>query len=273
MTKFKKENETTLRKKIEKEYSDELLEKDNELENYSKKLVDQNRMKSRIKSLERQKQELESDIAVKYEEKLTEELDKKETTIKEKDLKIEEWLRQEFPEDVITEIKKGARGADVIHEVMFQDNVAGKMCIESKRAKDFQNSWINKVKEDAKNSGCMIAVIITDVLPKNHVIGKQLNGVWICTFTQFKFLINSLRLMILEVNNVIGTQLNKTDKTSLIYNYSEIRQHQTQWKKREKELSILVKSTSNIYGSLKGIAGNSIKRIESLDIPKIESRN
>ena len=101
--------------------------------------------------------------------------------------------------------------------------------------------------------------------------------------------------MILEVNNVIGTQLNKTDKTSLIYNYvtghefrqemesivgtfmklqddldSEIRQHQTQWKKREKELSILVKSTSNIYGSLKGIAGNSIKRIESLDIPKIE---
>ena len=110
--------------------------------------------------------------------------------------------------------------------------------------------------------------------------------------------INSLRLMILEVNNVIGTQLNKTDKTSLIYNYvtghefrqemesivgtfmklqddldSEIRQHQTQWKKREKELSILVKSTSNIYGSLKGIAGNSIKRIESLDIPKIESNN
>ena len=124
-------------------------------------------MKSRIKSLERQKQELESDIAVKYEEKLTEELDKKETTIKEKDiqieqmkndmmkmqtrasqgsvqlqgeaqeLKIEEWLRQEFPEDVITEIKKGARGADVIHEVMFQNNVAGKMCIESKKSERF----------------------------------------------------------------------------------------------------------------------------------------
>ena len=99
------------------------------------------------------------------------------------ELKIEEWLRQEFPEDVITEIKKGARGADVIHEVMFQNNVAGKMCIESKRAKDFQNSWVNKVKEDAKNSGCMIAVIITDVLPKNHVIGKQLNGVWIYLYT------------------------------------------------------------------------------------------
>ena len=47
-------------------------------------------MKSRIKSLERQKQELESDIAVKYEEKLTEELDKKETTIKEKDIQIEQ---------------------------------------------------------------------------------------------------------------------------------------------------------------------------------------
>ena len=47
-------------------------------------------MKSRIKSLERQKQELKSDIAVKCEEKLTEELDKKETTIKEKDIQIEQ---------------------------------------------------------------------------------------------------------------------------------------------------------------------------------------
>ena len=41
-------------------------------------------MKSRIKSLERQKQELESDIAVKYEEKLTEELDKKKQLLKKR---------------------------------------------------------------------------------------------------------------------------------------------------------------------------------------------
>ena len=47
MTKFKKEMKL-LFEKIEKEYSDELLEKDNELENYSKKLVDQNRMNQEL---------------------------------------------------------------------------------------------------------------------------------------------------------------------------------------------------------------------------------
>ena len=324
--KIKKETEVSLRKKIENEYLEQLNEKDNELEEYSSKIVDQNKMKARIKSLERKRNEMESEIALEYDEKLSTELDKKETVIKEKDiqikqikedmqkmqtrasqgsvqlqgeaqeLQIEEWLKEEFPEDNINEIKKGARGADVIHEVNSAGTVAGKMCIESKRAKDFQNSWIDKVKEDAKNSGCMISVIVTNVMPKGHSSGKQLKGVWICTFTQFKFLINSLRLMILEVNNVLSTQLNRTDKSSLIFNYvtghefksemesivdtfmrlqddleSEKRSQNAHWTKREKQLSILVKNTSSIYGSLKGLAGNSIKAIDNLDLPKIES--
>ena len=324
--KLKKDTEFSLREKIENEFTEQLNEKDIELEEYSNKIVDQNKMKAKIKSLERKKNEIKSEIALEYDEKLSDELDKKETVIMEKDiqikqmkddmnkmqtrasqgsvqlqgeaqeLQIEEWLREEFPDDTIKEIKKGARGADVIHEVNSAGSVAGKMCIESKRAKDFQNSWIDKVKEDTKNSGCMISVIVTNVMPKSHSSGKQLKGVWICTFTQFKFLINSLRLMILEVNNVLSTQLNRTDKSSLIFNYvtghefksemesivdtfmrlqddleSEKRSQNAHWTKREKQLSILVKNTSNIYGSLKGLAGNSIKNISNLDLPKIES--
>ena len=135
------------------------------------------------------------------------------------EIQIEEWMRKEFPEDNITEIKKGARGADVMHEVMINGEVAGRICIESKRAKEFQNSWIEKVKEDAKNSGCQIAVIVSDVLPKNLNKGQQLNNVWVCNITQFKFLIHSLRIMTCEVSNVIGAQKNRTNKTSLMYNY------------------------------------------------------
>ena len=98
--------------------------------------------------------------------------------------------------------------------------------------------------------------------------------------------------MLCEVSNVIGTQKNKTSKTSLMFNYvtghgfrhevetivesfvklqedleSEKRSMNTQWSKREKQLSTILKSTSNIYGSLKGIAGNSIKQVEKLELP------
>ena len=114
--------------------------------------------------------------------------------------------------------------------------------------------------------------------------------------TDIKFLINSLRLMILELNNVLSTQLNRTDKSSLIFNYvtghefksemesivdtfmrlqddleSEKRSQNAHWSKRERQLSILVKNTSSIYGTLKGLAGTSIKTIDKLDLPKIES--
>ena len=45
---------------------------------------------------------------------------------------------------------------------------------------------------------------------------------------------------------------------------SEKRSYNTQWSKREKLHTTIIKSTSNIYGSLKGIAGNAIKQIYQL---------
>ena len=318
----RKETEGMLKDRIAKQFEEEMQQKDTELKTYSEKVIDFNRMKTKVHSLERKNKEMESEIALQYEDRLGTELDKKETLIRERniqieqlrsdlekmqkrasqgsvqlqgeaqEMQIEEWLREEFTGDRITEIKKGSRGADVVHEVMLNNESAGKMCIESKRTKDFQNKWIEKVKDDAKNAGCQVSVIVTDVLPKNFNSGHQLNGVWICTFTQFKFLVHSLRIMLCEVSNVIGTQKNKTSKTSLMFNYvtghgfrhevetivesfvklqedleSEKRSMNTQWSKREKQLSTILKSTSNIYGSLKGIAGNSIKQVEKLELP------
>ena len=55
------------------------------------------------------------------------------------ELAIEEWLQDNFPLDTITEIKKGARGADCIQTVntRIRQN-CGTIYYESKRTKDFQ---------------------------------------------------------------------------------------------------------------------------------------
>ena len=315
-----------IEKKVHKLYEDTIKDKDQELTAQSSKIVNFNKLQSQVRSLERKNKEVESEITLKYEEKLTDELDKKDTEISESKIQItqlrsdldkmqkrasqgsvqlqgeapevliEDWLKEEFPDDNIKEVKKGTRGADIIHEVILNGESYGKICIESKRADNFQPSWIEKIKDDAKDSNCQIAVIVTNVLPKNFNKGHQLNGVWICTFAQFKILIHSFRLLICELSDALSSHKNRTDKTSLLYNYTTSQEFRMEvesivdsfiklqegletekrsvtalWKKREKQHTTIVKSTSNIYGALKGILGNSIKQVNKLELPSMNN--
>ena len=208
---------------------------------------------------------------------------------------IEEWLENEFPMDNIIEIKKGIKGSDCIHEIHMNNYKAGRICIESKRTEKFQNAWIGKIKEDAKEHNCSISIIVSDILPKD-LKGYQMNGVWICTFYQFKSLIHVLRNTICETANALSKVKNRTDSMSLLYNFvtsqefyhnvetfvtslvqqqddlsKEKRSIQSIWKKRETELTKMMTGVSNIYGSLKGITGNSMKIIEHLELPHEEN--
>ena len=55
-----------------------------------------------------------------------------------KDLGIEQWLLDIFPLDTITEIKKGARGADCLQTVHTRTRQnCGIIYYDSKRTKDF----------------------------------------------------------------------------------------------------------------------------------------
>ena len=62
------------------------------------------------------------------------------------ELAIEKWLKEKYPFDTIDEVKKGARGADCMQIVHTRESQnCGKIYYESKRTKDFQKSWIEKL--------------------------------------------------------------------------------------------------------------------------------
>ena len=72
------------------------------------------------------------------------------------ELLLEEILKDHFPYDTITEVGKGVEGADCIQVV--KDNIGtdcGKIIFESKRTKSFNNSWIEKLKNDRRNKKAM----------------------------------------------------------------------------------------------------------------------
>ena len=208
------------------------------------------------------------------------------------ELAIEEWLKEKFPFDTIDEVKKGARGADCMQIVHTRESQnCGKIYYESKRTKDFQKSWIEKFKADMREKGADIGVLVTDVMPSDMQRMGLYEGIWICSFEEFKGLSAVLREQIIKIHHALISQENKTDKMSLLYGFltsnefkmqieaiveafttmqsdldSEKRSMQRIWKQREKQIEKVLDNTINMYGSIRGIAGNAIGNIKALEL-------
>ncbi|MGL2428437.1 DUF2130 domain-containing protein [Helicobacter pylori] len=207
------------------------------------------------------------------------------------ELAIEEFLRQKFPLDSVEEIKKGQRGGDciqVVHTREFQN--CGKIYYESKRTKEFQKAWVEKLKSDMREIGADVGVIVSEALPKEMERMGLFEGVWVCSFEEFKGLSAVLREGVIQVSLAKKSQENKGDKVDLLYRYltssefsmqvnaiiegfeqlradleSEKRAMARIWKSREKQIDKVFESTINMYGSIKGIAGNAIGQVKALE--------
>ena len=208
------------------------------------------------------------------------------------ELAIEEWLKEKYPFDTIDEVKKGARGADCMQIVHTRESQnCGKIYYESKRTKDFQKSWIEKFKADMREKGADIGVLVTDVMPSDMQRMGLYEGIWICSFEEFKGISAVLREQIIKIHHAMKSQENKTDKMSLLYGFltsnefkmqieaiveafttmqsdldSEKRSMQRIWKQREKQIEKVLDNTINMYGSIRGIAGNAIGNIKALEL-------
>jgi len=261
--------------------------------------------KEKIRKSEQDKNELkfrEYEKQIEDQKKLTEEMQRKheQSSVQRQgevqETAIEEWLTNNFPLDEITEVKKGARGADCLQIVntMTRQN-CGTVYYESKRTKDFQKSWIEKFKNDIREKGADIGVLVTDVMPADMERMGLRDGIWICTYEEFKGLCFVLRTSIIQLSNALVSQENKGDKMSMLYDFltsnefklqiegivegftqmkedieSEKRSMQRIWKTREKQIEKVVTNTINMYGSIKGIAGKAIGTVQALELPEGE---
>ncbi|GHR21149.1 hypothetical protein VN1249_08900 [Helicobacter pylori] len=208
------------------------------------------------------------------------------------ELAIEEFLRQKFPLDCIEEIKKGQRGGDciqVVHTREFQN--CGKIYYESKRTKEFQKAWVEKLKSDMREIGADVGVIVSEALPKEMERMGLFEGVWVCSFEEFKGLSAVLREGVIQVSLAKKSQENKGDKVNLLYHYLTSSEFSMQvnaiiegfeqlraelekeknamariWKSREKQIEKVFDGTINMYGSIKGIMGNAIGQVEALEL-------
>jgi hypothetical protein len=207
------------------------------------------------------------------------------------ELLLEEILREQFPHDVITEVGKGVEGADCMQIVRSPAGVEyGKIIFESKRTKGWNNSWIEKLRNDMRNKQADIAILVTNVFPKNMDCFGEREGIWICTFKEVTALTSALRGAIIRIAETKKSEENKGEKMHMLYDFltgTEFRQQveaivegfvsmknsiikeriqmEKMWKEREKQLEKVLINTSGMYGSIKGIAGSSVSTIPLLE--------
>ncbi len=208
------------------------------------------------------------------------------------ELAIEDWLRERFPLDTVEEIKKGARGADCLQTVHTRSRQnCGTIYYESKRAKAFQPGWIEKFRQDIREKGADAGVLVTQAMPTDMDGMGMRDGIWICSFEEFGNLAVVLRDGIIRLSEAVAARENRGDKMGMLYDYltgnefrqqveaivegftqmqtdleSEKRSMQTIWKKREKQIEKVLLSTNHMYGSIRGIAGNTIPRVSLLEL-------
>ncbi len=257
--------------------------------------------KEKIRKTEEDKNELRFKELMKQledQKRLTEEMKRKQEQGsmqlqgEVQELAIEEWLRTKFPLDTIDEIKKGARGGDCVQIVNTRNQQnCGTIYYESKRTKDFSATWLEKFKTDIRERNANIGVLVTEAMPAGMERMGLKEGIWICTFEEFKGLSGVLRESIIQLSNALSSQENKGDKMHMLYDYLTSNAFRLQveaivegfttmradlekeknamgrmWKQREKQIEKVTQNTIEMYGSIRGIAGSAVQEVKLLNL-------
>lgn len=291
---------------MKKEQALKNKEEELELALQKKILEQQEEIERKVRTKEREKFELkEKELEKKFEDqnKLIDEMKRKaeqgsmQLQGEVQELALEDLLSRLYPFDRIEEVAKGVRGADCIQTIInSSQQECGKIIYESKRTQTFSKGWIDKLKTDMVNSKGDIAVLVTETMPKGETQFLEMDGVWICQFSEVKSLSLILREMLLRMSAIKKSQENKGDKLELLYdyltsadfvqkvkmcieNYDKMK-HQLEsekkamtkiWAEREKQLGVSQESLITIFGAINGISDNLIKHGDFLALDHASS--
>ncbi|MDH4162345.1 MAG: DUF2130 domain-containing protein [Nitrospirota bacterium] len=213
------------------------------------------------------------------------------------ELELEGLLRAKFPRDVIEPVPKGEHGGDILQRVVGPlGQVCGTILWESKRTKNWSDTWLPKLREDQRTAKAEMAVIVSQVLPKDVASFDLVDGVWVTPPKTALPVAITLRQTLIEVAAARKATEGQQTKTEMVYQYltgprfrqrvqaiveafssmqedldKEKKAITKQWAKREEQIGRVMQSTVGMYGDLQGIAGKTLQEIEGLSLNALEA--
>jgi hypothetical protein len=211
------------------------------------------------------------------------------------ELELESLLRTRFPRDTIEPVAKGVHGGDVLHHVLGPIGQAcGTILWESKRTKNWSDSWLVKLREDQREAKAEVAILSSVALPKGVDSFELVEGVWVTHPRVAIPLATALRQSLIDLATARQAGEGQQTKTEMVYQYltgprfrqrvqaiveafssmqedldKERKAILKQWAKREEQIDRVMQATVGMYGDLQGIAGKTLQEIEGLELPAL----
>jgi hypothetical protein len=211
------------------------------------------------------------------------------------ELDVEAELARRFPQDLVSPVPKGARGADLLEEVRDSSGRScGLIIWETKNTRRWQPSWLDKLKEDQRAAGANLAVIVSTALPDGIAELGRLDGVWVSSLRAWPALALALREQLIQVAFAHAAADGKHEKMELLYQYLAGDQFRSRveaiveaftalqsqldrervamqriWKEREKQHERVLAHTAAMYGEVRGIVGQSLPEVPALALAPI----
>lgn len=207
------------------------------------------------------------------------------------ELELEEYLKQQFPHDDIKRVPKGIKGGDVLHSIYSTSgHNCGIILWETKRAKNWNNNWTDKLKDDQREAQADIAILISEVLPSDINNVGLINNIWITNYGSILGIATALRQTLIQVAMTKLAVRGKNEKVEVIFNYltgpefrqkveaiidtfinmkkdidKEKRVFARRIAEREKQVERVISNTAGMYGDLHGLIGSALQPIAALE--------
>lgn len=207
------------------------------------------------------------------------------------ELAVEEALRRQFPIDVFEEVKKGARGGDIVQRVMTRSGqLAGTILWEIKRAKDWSAPWTAKLKQDMRACAADLGVLVSLAMPREFASAQTFGlheEVWVTAWSTAVPLAQALRAGALDVHQQRLVSAGKGESMEALYDYvtsvqfaqkiravvdsfkrmreeleSEKTTTQQRWARREKQITLALNELIAIAGNVQGLAKQELPELE-----------
>lgn len=205
-------------------------------------------------------------------------------------------LSRAFQRDEIQRIAKGQNGADIVQVVLSsRGQQCGKILWESKRTKHWSDTWLPKLRDDQRDEGADLAVIVSAALPDDVLHFGERGGVWITSPAFAPHLATVLREQLVQVAQARVAMDGQHEKSALLYDYltgpefvqrmrgiveafadmqqdleSEKRAFTQRWNKREKQIKRIMENTCGLYGDVQGISGAAMPELAGIELPALE---
>jgi hypothetical protein len=99
------------------------------------------------------------------------------------ELELEALLTAKFPNDIVEPAPKGEFGGDVLERVLgSSDQECGSILWESKRARNWSDACLGKLRNDQRVARADFAVIVTRTLPKGVDSFELIDGIWVVEY-------------------------------------------------------------------------------------------